>query len=309
MALDIVAIGHLINETIVYPGKKSRSVLGSPVAYSMACAAALGKQVGIVARIGEDYPHSLLDPLIELGVNLNGVVSEGPASTVNVLEYDDQGSKTIRYLSRAPAIESKDVPVDYCDARMFYACPMDWDMNAETVSWLRGRGGLVAGDLGGFGGAHSPLRDTPQIERDSGAMREVISSLTIVKASDEDCRRIVGRDDLDIESFSQQLIEWGAEIAVITLGSAGALVVTASDRWRIPALPGDPIDPTGGGDTFMAGFLVNYLDSNDPQEAGHFGAATALYVIERTGGVTAGRMPRMAQVSARLGGARGFAKK
>jgi sugar/nucleoside kinase (ribokinase family) len=78
------------------------------------------------------------------------------------------------------------------------------------------------------------------------------------------------------------------------------MIVTSSRHFDIPALPGRPIDPTGGGDTFMAGFLVNYLDSRDPWEAGLFGAATALLVIEGTGGVVAERMPKMSDVKERL---------
>src|SRR4029078_1126787 len=101
VTLDIVAIGHLINETIVNPKKEMRSVLGSPVAYSMACAAALGKQVGIVSRLGDAYPERLRAPLIELGIDVRGIRRSGPASTNNQLVYDESGNKSIHYLSRA----------------------------------------------------------------------------------------------------------------------------------------------------------------------------------------------------------------
>jgi ribokinase len=306
VALDIVAIGHLINETIVYPGKESKSVLGSPVAYSMACAAALGKRVGISSRIGMDYPERLLAPLVELGVDLRGVIREGAVSTNNLLEYDESGNKSIRYLDRAPLIERGDIPPEYCNAEILYVCPMDWDMKADTVEFLSRCNGLLAADLGGFGGAHSPIRDSCQLERDPESLRKVVSALNIVKASDEDCRRIAGRPDLPAEEFSEQLLEWGAEVVVITLGAAGALIVTSRGPANIPPLPGKPIDPTGGGDSFMAGFLVNYLDTRDPQEAGLFGAATALHVIEGTGGVVASRMPRLQQIEVRLQSYREF---
>lgn len=300
MALDIVAIGHLINETIVHPGKEMRSVLGSPVAYSMTSAAALGKRVGIVSRIGNDYPEHLLAPLVELGIDTRGIIRSGELSTNNQLVYDGHGNKSIRYLSRAPDIQFDDVPEFYRDADILYACPMDWDMRPEVVRSLAECRGLVAIDLGGFGGAHSPIRDVPQMKRDVDALRTVVGAADIVKASDEDCRRITGDQDVDLDALARLFIRWGAETIVWTLGAAGATVTMSASRFDIPALPGKPVDPTGGGDSFMGGFLVNYLDTRDPWEAGLFAAATALLVIEGTGGVVASRMPRLEAVQKRL---------
>ena len=65
-------------------------------------------------------------------------------------------------------------------------------------------------------------------------------------------------------------------------------------------LPCKAIDSTGGGDTFMAGFLSEYLRSADPVRSGQWGGATAACVIERTGGVSAARMPAFEEIKKRL---------
>jgi sugar/nucleoside kinase (ribokinase family) len=300
VTLDIVAIGHLINETIIAPGQRPQSVLGSPVAYSMACAAALGKHVGIVSRIGTDYPMNLLDPLIQLGVDDRGILQSGTISTINELIYDSAGNKSIRYLSRAPNIRYENLPKQYFDARILYVCPMDWEVEPATVEVLSSCPGLLAVDLGGFGGAHSQFNKVCQMDRDVKSLQAVVSAVDIVKASDEDCRRIAGDPQLDLERFALRLIDWGCGVAIITLGAAGALIFTSERRIEISPLAGNPVDPTGGGDTFMAGFLASYLDSRDLAEAGQFAAATALLVIEGTGGVIASRMPTLEMVRNRL---------
>ena len=305
MPLDIVAVGHIINETIVFPGKETQSVLGSPPAYSMSVAARVGANVGIFTRIGEDYPDRLLDPLRECGVDLTGVLREGELSTNNRLVYDEQGNKTIHYLSRAPLLEPSDMPAIYRDANLIYVCPMDWDATADAVEDFGQLPGLLATDLGGFGGAHSPPQEVPQMERDPDSVRRIVATMDIVKASDEDCRRLTGDRELDLEAFARQWIEWGTTVSVVTLGSAGTLVVTADKKYDVPPLPGKPIDATGGGDSYMGGFLVGYLRTEgDPWEAGLYGAATALLVIEGTGGVTKDRMPSREQVESRLAAAR-----
>mgnify|MGYP001238200698 CR=1 FL=1 len=300
MSFDIVAVGHLINETIIYPGKDARSVLGSPPAYSMACAASVGAKVGIFSCIGSDYPDRLLEPMERLGVDLQGVQRRGDSSTNNLLTYAPDGSKTIEYLSRALLLEAKDFPDAYQSAKAIYVCPMDWDISVDSVEELAKHPGLLGCDLGGFGGAHSPPAKLPQMESDPESVRRVISACDIVKASDEDCWRLTGDVRLDIESFGRDWIEWGAKVAIITLGSKGVKIITSNKTYDLPALPGKPIDATGGGDSFMGGFLVNYIATHNAAEAGLFGSATALLVIEGTGGVTPKRMPSVEDVNTRL---------
>ncbi|MCH2123644.1 MAG: carbohydrate kinase family protein [Pirellulaceae bacterium] len=300
MSLDIVAIGHVINETIIYPQQKTRQVLGSPPAYSMAVAAGVGAQVGILTRIGTDYPRELLEPLQTLGVDLQGIVCRGEVSTNNQLIYSDNGTKEIQYLTKAPLIDIADTPTSYRKAKLFYVCPMDFDVTTNTVKEFSELGGMMATDLGGFGGAHSPPGQSPQMQRDPETVRALIASMDIVKASDEDCQRLTGDATVDLAGFAEQWLDWGAKISVVTLGGAGALVITRKQTHHIPPLPGNPIDPTGGGDSFMGGFLVRYLQTEDAWQAGIYGAATALLVIEGSGGVSVDRMPSAPLVEQRL---------
>ena len=91
MNLDIVALGHIINETIVFPDQTTKSVLrssllrnsllGGPPAYSMVCAARLGAKVGVVTKIGSDYPKRLLKPFYEAKVDTEGIRCSGDVST------------------------------------------------------------------------------------------------------------------------------------------------------------------------------------------------------------------------------------
>ena len=119
-------------------------------------------------------------------------------STNNRLVYAPDGSKSIHYLSRAPQIEPDDLPAAYRDAQLIYVCPMDWDVTPAAVEGFSQLPGLMACDLGGFGGAHSPPGDTPQFDRDPEAVRRVVAAMDIVKASDEDCRRLDGRTPISI---------------------------------------------------------------------------------------------------------------
>jgi hypothetical protein len=58
--VDIVVLGHILNEKIVFPDREIYPVLGSPVAYSSVCMASLDVKIGIVTKIGKNFPQNLL---------------------------------------------------------------------------------------------------------------------------------------------------------------------------------------------------------------------------------------------------------
>lgn len=293
--MDIISIGHIIREHIIFPDHASEEVLGSPAAYSSVAMARLGARVGIVTRIGKDMPAHLLEPLSTAGVDMHGMrVSPDEPTTSTRLVYNQQGEKTIEYPTKASPITFTDFPQEYLAAPIFNICTMDWEVGVDEVRKMVREGRTLAMDLGGYGGAHAR-----PVKRPRGVppgLPALISNFDIVKASDEDCRRALNDPEADDETLGRQILEWGARIFVATRGSRGALVMTADKQWLIPPYEGRVIDPTGGGDTFFAGFLVALLRSGDPEYAGHYGAATALCVIEQTGGVRAARMPDAAAV-------------
>ena len=101
--LDIAVLGHILNEKIIFPDKEIYPVLGSPVAYSTACMASLGVRIGIVTKIGKDFPKDLLKVFDQLGIDRKGITI-GENSTNNELIYDKLGNKTVNFITKAEDI-------------------------------------------------------------------------------------------------------------------------------------------------------------------------------------------------------------
>lgn len=289
-ALDLIAMGHVIKELIVFPDRESDLVLGSPAAYSSLAMARLGARVGLVTRIGPDMPDHLLRPFHEAGVDRRGLrVVEGETTTATRLVYDASGNKTIEYPAKASPLRLEDIPEAYRAAPLFYICAMDHDVPMAEIKRIAAWGREMAVDLGGYGGAHvKPAKRAPGIPDE---LPELVSHFHLVKASDEDCRRLTADPDCEDEALGRRILGWGARVFVATRGGRGALILTKERRWEIPPFQGNVIDPTGGGDAFMAGFLVAWQRTRDLEYAGRHGGATALCVIEQTGGARAERMP------------------
>jgi len=294
---DLVCVGHVVREMISFPDGVKGPFLGSPPAYCSVAAARQGTTTGLVTVIGPDMPQALLQPITDAGVDTRGI-RRGKCTTASELIYDAQGDKEIQYPAKAKPIKAYDIPEAYAGCQIIYVCTMDRDVLPEDLDSVVALGKISAVDLGGYGGAHMSKANREAVASLEELACGVAERFNIVKASDEDARTIFGWDDP--LKAAQVLLSRGSEVVVITLGSKGGLVCSSEERMFVPPLPCNAIDTTGGGDVFMAGFLSEYLRSEDPVRATQWGSATAAYVIEQTGGVRVERMPAYRQVQERV---------
>lgn len=297
MALELVCIGHIVREMIHFPNSVKGPFLGGPPAYCSVAAACQGIATGLVSKIGPELPHTLLQPLYESGVDISGMRNCGITTTTELV-YDNRGNKEILYPSKSQPIRAADVPVSFRGCNIIYVCAMDNDVVEGDLEAVARLGQISAVDLGGYGGVHMNKANRMKAPSLTDLACSTAAHFAIAKASDEDAVSIFGQDDP--ETAAEKLLASGLQLVIITQGPKGVLVSTKKKRWHVQPLSTRVVDTTGGGDTFMAGFLSKYLRSGDPLASAQWGCATASYVIEKTGGVRVDRMPTFDQVKKRV---------
>jgi sugar/nucleoside kinase (ribokinase family) len=71
---------------------------------------------------------------------------------------------------------------------------------------------------------------------------------------------------------------------IVTRAGKGAVVYHQGAVHHVDAFATrDPVDPTGCGDTFMAGYLFSRLGGRDPAAAARFGAVAAALKLGHVG--------------------------
>lgn len=295
--LDVVVIGNIINETIKFPQRTIGPVLGSPAAYSSLVMSAVGTNVGLVSYYGFDTSEWMDTHLGN--VDHRGLI-EHERSTTDYLIYREDGTKYVEYTYKAPAIYEKDIPKAYLDSDYFYICPMDYEVDIGVNKMLHDMGKKVVVDLGGYGGATSTEHYTIHDEEGDRILSEVAKYSTIIKASREDLMHIA--HGLDLGSIAGYFFSKGAETCVVTLGEKGCYLGRAGEpeTYIEGFRSSDPIDFTGAGDSFGAGFMASFCKSIDIERAIVFGNAVASLVIEKTGGCVMERMPSLHDVEDRI---------
>ena len=91
----------------------------------------------------------------------------------------------------------------------------------------------------------------------------------------------------DTDEAVRRLLAYGAPLVVITLGADGAIAASEQQWWFQPTVPRDPVDTTGCGDAFAAGFLYGWCGAQDVRRGLVYGCACGGAAVGQMGGSTA----------------------
>ncbi len=275
-APDFIAVGHV---TLDRFGDVSRP--GGAALFAAVTAHRLGFSAGILTSHADDFPLEAIPSPIEV------VSLEAPATTV--FEHRQQAARrTLRLVSVARPLGAADVPEDWRAAALVMLAPVAGEVDpglvevfddativAEAQGWLRG----VGPD-----GAIGPRPWTPP--------PGLLERLQAIFLSAEDVR---GQEPAMLE-WLQRL-----PLAVLTAGSAGALLYVNGERYEVRPQPARVVDATGAGDVFAATFLLHYHFGGDPWEAAAAGACAASLSLAGEGWAA---VPDRAALEAALAGYR-----
>jgi sugar/nucleoside kinase (ribokinase family) len=137
-----------------------------------------------------------------------------------------------------------------------------------------------------------------------GGVADMLRACDVFLPNEVEACRIARRDD--VEEAARELARIGAggrsdagPVVAVKLGPKGALAVGPDGSLvRVPALPVAPVDTTGAGDSFDAGFLRAWLDGRSVADALRLGSACGALSTLRAGGIDG--QPTLAEATAAL---------
>jgi sugar/nucleoside kinase (ribokinase family) len=277
----IVAFGNPVYDFIRTPVSiSSGRVLSGCSTNGCLALAGLGHQAALVGRIGPDYYDRVAADVLRYGITAHMRPCDQTGGFG--LIYDARGDRTLDVLGVAAPIEH--TPEACADAQAIIIGPVLQETPLSLIERIRAisdaplfldpQGLLRHIDASGRIHHYCP----PDVAR-------IASRCRVIKANELETKVITGVDPrADGAEAARRLKALGCAIAIVTLAEAGSLIDDGTRQYVIPAYATDARDPTGAGDTYMAGFVHAYLrDPLDIYTAGCVGAATASIWIEHTG--------------------------
>jgi 2-dehydro-3-deoxygluconokinase len=227
----------------------------------------LGISAGWVGLLGEDEPGQLvLDRIRGEGVDTSRVRRLGDYPTGLYLR-EQVGQTTRVYYYRRGSAASAMAPgafdPGYLEGAGFLhltgITPALSEDCRDFVIWsareARERGARVSFDVNYRSKLWSP-------EEARSLTEELLPSVDLLFAGDEEARALWGRDD---RGFLRELAGAGPHEVVLKRGGEGSVAVLGDEVLEQPAFPVPEVDPVGAGDAFDAGYLAGHLWGLDPE--------------------------------------------
>jgi hypothetical protein len=303
--LRLIIAGQLRRNFILNSqGKAFLDIPGGSLLCAAAGAAIWEGGIGLIGRVGENYPQSWLAQIAAHGFDTRGIrILTEEIDHRSFIAYPDPETMStdnpvahfarlsmpfpktlLGYTPSTPQIDSRlrpspltlrqnDFPTDYLDATAAHLCPMDFLSHTLLPSILRqGHINTITVDPGA--NYMNPVfwDDMPTL----------MNGLTAMISSEAKINALFQGRSTDFWEMAEALAACGCDIIVIKRGSQGQYVYNHASRarWIIPGYPVQVTDPTGAGDAFCGGFLAGYRSSYDPLYAALTGNISASLVIE-----------------------------
>jgi len=274
---DLVVVGHFALDVIVRRGRPVQGALGGPPTYASLAARKMGALVGVISKIGDDFPAEYMRFLNMSGIDLSGLkVVEGARTTSYVLEYLN-GDRKLVLKARAPPITPGDVPADLMTKAVLVS-PIAGEVSSALVAELRRHSEFLCLDPQGLVRSFGP---EGSVEFRGWFDVSVLSITDIFKASLREYELVVGTRR--IREGVSKLHRLGVGVIIITLGEEGSLLSTGGGLYAVPAYETRIVETTGAGDAYIGAFLAEYIRGEDPVWCACVGSAAASFVVEAFG--------------------------
>jgi sugar/nucleoside kinase (ribokinase family) len=303
--ITYVTLGGLRQDyCITHDGQVYLGVIGGNAIYSAVGAKLWSESVGLVSRVGSDFPAEWLDELLRAGFNIDGITQlSEPINTCTFYAYlspevridTNPASHFLRINHPLPkalidyrsstegqdnrdeftplAIRPNDLPIHLNTALGAHLAPAEYLTHTTIPFQLRELGvPIVTLDP-------SERYMNPSFKEE---LPIVISGLDAFLPSESEARAFFRSPEMDLFQMAKVFSEWGCRWVVIKRGARGQFLWDndAKQGWQIPAYPARVKDVTGAGDAFCGGFLVGLEETKDAIEATLRGNISASLTIE-----------------------------
>ncbi len=241
--VSLVIVGSIGLDTIETKEDKQEELLGGSVSYACA-AASFFAPTGMVGIVGTDFPEEYMACYRRFGVDLGGLVAEEGKTFrwSGVYEDDMINRRTLSTELNVFADFAPELPQSYRDAPFILLGNISPELQLHVLSQARSPKFVIADTMDLW------------INIADESLMEVISKVDLVTLNDSEARLLTQEHNL--KTCAKKILDMGPDYVVIKKGEHGAMLVTRSGIFLVPAYPVDEVhDPTGAGDSFAGGFM------------------------------------------------------
>lgn len=273
--MGVLVVGTVTLDTVETPSKRVEDVLGGSGVYAAVAASFFGNPVQLIGVIGTDFPHAYTDFLDTRGIDLRGVkrVNGGKSFRWGGRYTDDFNVRDTLFTELNVVSDFQPVlPETYKETPYLFLANNPPSLQLSIIEQAT-HPKLIVSDTMDF-----------WINEEREALEALLARVDILILNDSEALLLTGESNL--MRAAQIILRQGPKRVIIKKGEHGAISVTESSFFSVPAYPlTQVVDPTGAGDSFaggMMGYLASIEDTSEKaiRSAMVYGTVVASFNIE-----------------------------
>ena len=252
-------------------------VAGGSAANTITCTSIFGMPSSFIGKIGDDELGMLFKSDQEqYGVKSMLLKSEHSSGRSMVFVSGGNAERTFAvYLGAALDLVPEDLKPDYFEGYDYFHIEgylvQNQALIRKAVELAHDAGCIISLDMASYN----------VVESNNAFLHNIIDKyVDIVFANETEAKSFTKISDPQ-ESLEE--ISKHCKIAIVKVGKDGSWVKSAEEEYHIPAWEAEPVDATGAGDTYAAGFLYAHSLGLPLKVCGEVGSIIAAKVVEVIG--------------------------
>ncbi|MBK7450264.1 MAG: ribokinase [Anaerolineales bacterium] len=282
---DIIIVGSLNADLVVrsprFPqpgetisGEDLQIIPGGKGANQAVAAARQGVKTAMLGRVGSDsFGPFLVENLKANQVDTSHVIVDSSATGTAIIVVDSNGQNSIVL---SPGANGNVSPADVDSASFSNSKLLLLQLEIPTPTVLHAAQQARANGLTVILNP-APAKSLP---------RELISVVDILIPNESELSLLTGLPVNDIgsaEHAAKEILKQGVKTVIVTLGSKGALLVTAHQTTQIDTYKVNVVDTTAAGDAFIGGFASAMLNGKSLEDSVRYGCACGALATTKFG--------------------------
>ena len=252
-------------------------VAGGSAANTISCTAIFGMPSSFIGKIGDDELGLLFKSDQEqYGIHTTLLKSGHSSGRSMVFVSGGNAERTFAvYLGAALDLVPEDLKPEYFQGHDYFHIEgylvQNQSLIRKAVELAHEAGCLISLDMASYN----------VVESNNAFLHDIVEKyVDIVFANETEARAFTKLSDprAALDEISKM-----CSIAVVKVGKDGSWVKSGTEEHYIPIWPAEPVDATGAGDTYAAGFLYAHSHGMPLDVCGKVGSIIAAKVVEVVG--------------------------
>ena len=252
-------------------------VAGGSAANTIVCCAIFGMESSFIGKIGDDELGLLFKSDQEqYGVRTTLLRSTKSSGRSMVFVSGGNAERTFAvYLGAALDLGPEDLKPEMFEGYDYFHIEgylvQNQALIRRAVELAKQAGCIISLDMASYN----------VVESNDAFLHNIVDNyVDIVFANETESKAFTKLEDPEeaLEEISRH-----CKVAVVKIGRDGSWVKSGDEKHFIPIWPADPVDATGAGDTYAAGFLYAHSLGKDLKVCGEVGSIIAAKVVEVIG--------------------------